>query len=162
MRPEERRFRRPGGKERILRGETNLAITGLSHVTFVVRNLERTARLWREGLGAAEVYDSSAKSYSLSPEKFFILGGVWVALMQGEPGSRSYRHVAFQAPEEEIPQLEIRVRALGAEIRPARPRVEGEGISLYFYDYDDNLLEIHSGTLEERLAAYKRGSDPRQ
>ena len=139
-----------------------MAITGLSHVTFVVRDLERTAKLWREGLGAAEVYDSAAKSYSLSREKFFVLGGVWVAIMEGEPGSRSYRHVAFQAPEEEIPRLESKVRALGAEVRPPRPRVEGEGVSLYFYDYDDNLLEIHSGTLEERLDAYRNGSEPHE
>lgn len=131
-----------------------MPITGLSHVTFIVRDLERTARLWREGLGAEEVYDSAGRNYSLSREKYFVLGGVWVAIMEGEPGSRSYRHVAFHAPEREVPELERRVRELGAEILPPRSRVKGEGISVYFYDYDDNLLEIHSGTLDERLESY--------
>jgi hypothetical protein len=27
-------------------------------------------------------------------------------------------------------------------------------VSLYFHDYDDNLLELHSGTLEQRLTTY--------
>ena len=135
-----------------------MSITGLSHVTFIVRDLERTARLWREGLGATEIYDSEAGNYSLSREKFFLLGDVWVAIMHGEPGSRSYRHVAFHARAEELPEFERKLRELGVEIHPARPRVEGEGVSLYFHDYDDNLLEIHSGTLNERLARYKTGA----
>lgn len=83
-----------------------------------------------------------------------MLGGVWVALMSGEPTSRSYRHVAFHVEEAELPEFEHRLRALGAEIRPPRPRIKGEGLSLYFYDDDNNLLELHSGTLEERLHAY--------
>lgn len=131
-----------------------MPVAGLSHVTLVVSDLERSARLWGQGLGATEVYDSSAKSFSLSREKFFLLGGVWVALMQGESTARSYRHIAFRVPQIELPDFERRLRALGAETRPPRPRVKGEGLSLYFYDYDDNLLELHSGTLEERLRAY--------
>jgi fosfomycin resistance protein FosX len=102
------------------------------------------------------VYDSIAKNHSLSREKFFLLGGVWVALMSGEPTPRSYRHVAFHVDEAELPAFEHRLRTLGAAIRPPRPRVDGEGLSLYFYDYDNNLLELHSGTLEARLQAYRR------
>ena len=30
-----------------------------------------------------------------------------------------------------------------------------EGQSLYFYDCDNHLFELHSGTLDESLAAYK-------
>jgi len=32
--------------------------------------------------------------------------------------------------------------------------VDGEGESLYFYDFDNHLFELHTGTLEERLARY--------
>lgn len=39
-------------------------------------------------------------------------------------------------------------------MKPPRKRIEGEGHSIYFYDYDNNLLELHTGTLEERLEAY--------
>lgn len=136
-------------------GDRDMAIDGISHVTFIVRDLARSARLWCEGLGASEVYDSAPRNFSLSREKFLVLGGVWVALMEGVPGTRSYRHVAFRADEDDIPACEARLRALGVEIRPPRPRVPGEGLSLYFYDYDDNLLELHSGTLEQRLRTYR-------
>nr|WP_277871356.1 hypothetical protein [Chroococcidiopsis cubana] len=40
------------------------------------------------------------------------------------------------------------------EIRESRSRVEGEGSSLYFYDYDNHLFELHTGTLAQRLARY--------
>jgi catechol 2,3-dioxygenase-like lactoylglutathione lyase family enzyme len=134
-----------------------MAITGVSHITFVVRDVERAAKIWTECLGANEVYDSQSETFSLSREKFFTLGGVWIAVMQGEPSTRSYRHVAFHAEPLELPAIEQRLRAIGAEIRPSRSRVAGEGQSLYFYDFDDNLIEIHSGTLHERLERYKQG-----
>ncbi|HUE86469.1 MAG TPA: hypothetical protein VMO26_10365 [Vicinamibacterales bacterium] len=39
-------------------------------------------------------------------------------------------------------------------VRPPRPRVEGEGEFLYFYDFDNHLFELHTGTLEQRLRCY--------
>ena len=131
-----------------------MPILGLSHVTFVVRDLKRTAVLWQQALGAEEIYDSGSRAFSLSPEKFFLVGGVWMAIMQGNPADRSYRHVAFAVQECELLQFERKRRALGAEIKTSRPRAEGEGQSLYFYDYDNNLIELHTGTLGERLRSY--------
>ena len=133
-----------------------MTIRGISHLTFIVRDLDRTAALFSVGLGAEEVYDSSGKNFSLSREKFFLLGGVWLAFMEGEPTERSYRHVALQVSEEELPTYEDRLREFGIEIKSSRPRVDGEGLSLYFYDYDNNLFELHTGTLEQRLASYAR------
>lgn len=133
-----------------------MTIHGLSHITFIVRDLDKTSLFLREGLGAQEVYDSRLKNYSLSREKFFMLGGAWLVAMHGEPDARSYRHVAFKVDEAELPGYEAKLRALGIEIAPARPRVEGEGLSLYFFDFDNNLFELHAGTLEERLARYAR------
>ena len=131
-----------------------MTIRGISHLTFIVRDLDRTARLLTEGLGAEEVYDSASRNFSLSREKFFLLCGVWLAFMEGSPAGRSYRHVAFEVDAADLPRYETRLRSLGAEIKPPRSRVEGEGMSLYFYDYDDNLFELHAGTLDERLARY--------
>jgi len=133
-----------------------MTIRGISHLTFIVRDLNRTSKLLCAGLGAREVYDSDGRNFSLSREKFLLLGGVWLALMEGDPTERSYRHVAFEVNEAELPEYEARLRSLGAEIRPPRPRVEGEGMSLYFYDYDNNLFELHTGTLEQRLARYAK------
>jgi fosfomycin resistance protein FosX len=132
-------------------------VLGLSHLTFVVRDVERTARLFCEALGAQEVYDSQGRNFSLSREKFLLLGGVWLAFMEGDPTQRSYRHVAFAVGEAELPACEARLRALGVEVKPPRPRVEGEGLSLYFYDFDNHLFELHSGTLAQRLARYAQG-----
>lgn len=135
-----------------------MPIDGLSHITFIVRDLERMARLLCEGLGAQQVYDSAAKNFSLSHEKFFLLGGVWLAVMQGEPlPERSYRHVAFKVREDDLPGFEARLRALGVDIRAPRPRVDGEGQSLYFHDFDNHLFELHTGTLQTRLQRYADG-----
>lgn len=132
-----------------------MSIHGLSHLTFIVRDLDRSAILWREGLGAEEIYDSGAAQFSLSREKFFTLGGLWIALMEGEPlPMRNYRHVAFKVDDADLPVYRERLAAQGAEIREGRSRVTGEGLSLYFYDYDNHLFELHGGTLEQRLARY--------
>ena len=128
---------------------------GISHITFIVRDLERTAALLCEGLGAREVYDGSIRNFSLSKEKFFVLGDTWLAAMEGEPPTeRSYQHVAFAVSEDDLPVYQARLQALGVEIRPPRSRVDGEGLSLYFYDFDNHLFELHAGTLEQRLARY--------
>ena len=60
-----------------------MTIQGVSHLTFIARDLDRTAELFVVGLGATEVYDSKDKQFSLSREKFFLLGGVWLAFMEG-------------------------------------------------------------------------------
>ena len=134
-------------------------IQGISHITFIVRDLERMATFLCQGLGAREVYDSHNKNFSLSREKFFVLGGVWLAAMEGEPpAQRTYQHVAFKVAESDLPLYEANLRALGAEIRPPRSRVDGEGQSLYVYDFDNHLFELHTGTLEQRLTRYGSAS----
>ena len=87
-----------------------------------------------------------------------MLGGVWLAVMEGEPPTkRSYQHVAFAVEEADLPTYGARLQKLGIEIRPPRSRVDGEGQSLYFYDFDNHLFELHAGTLEQRLARYGVG-----
>lgn len=128
---------------------------GISHITFIVRNLERMSLFLCHGLGATEVYDSAGQDHSLSREKFFLLAGVWIAAMEGEPPQdRSYQHVAFAVAEADLPGYRDRLAALDVEIRPARTRIAGEGQSLYFYDFDNHLFELHAGTLEQRLHRY--------
>lgn len=133
---------------------TTMAIRGISHLTFLARDIDRTAALLCKGLGAEEVYDSKERNFSLTREKFFVLGGVWLAYMEGTPTERSYRHVAFEVEEAALPRYEDSLRKLGVEVKPPRPRVDGEGLSLYFYDDDNNLFELHTGTLVQRLARY--------
>lgn len=130
-------------------------ITGLSHMTFIVSDLDRMSALLTDGLGATEIYSSGNKTFSHSREKFFDLGGLWIATMEGEPlESRTYNHIAFKVDEDAIDGIRAKLEKLGAEVLPDRPRIEGEGRSLYFYDFDNHLFELHTGTLEQRLNSY--------
>ncbi len=132
-----------------------MPIKTISHLTFIVKDLERMAMFLCAGLGAREVYDSGAQTFSLSPEKFFLLGDTWIAAMQGEPpAERSYQHVAFAVHEADLLKIEQRLSALGVEIKPPRSRIAGEAQSLYFNDFDNHLFELHTGTLATRLASY--------
>jgi fosfomycin resistance protein FosX len=130
-------------------------IEGLSHITLVVRDLDRAEAMLTTVLDARKLYDSGERTFSLSPERFFDVGGVWVAIMQGEPlPSRSYNHIAFKIDAADHDMYLSRIRGLGLEVRESRPRVEGEGRSIYFHDDDNHLFELHSGTLEARLRRY--------
>ena len=130
-------------------------ITGLSHITLITRDLDRMTRLMTELLGAEEVYSSGNDTFSLSREKFFIAGGLWIAVMEGESlPDQTYNHIAFAIPDADLDAATEKARALGLDIRPPRPRIAGEGRSLYFYDHDNHLFELHTGTLEDRLASY--------
>jgi catechol 2,3-dioxygenase-like lactoylglutathione lyase family enzyme len=85
---------------------------------------------------------------------------IWTAAMQGEPlGERTYNHVAFKIAEADYEPCLERVRSLGLDLRESRPRVEGEGRSIYFHDHDNHLFELHTGTLAERLARYARDGE---
>jgi fosfomycin resistance protein FosX len=133
-------------------------IEGLSHMTFIVRDLDRMEEILTKVLDARKVYDSGSEPFSTSRERFFMVGDVWIAVMEGESlPSRSYNHIAFKISEADYPACLERVRSLGLEVREGRSRVEGEGRSIYFYDEDNHLLELHTGTLEERLRRYAAG-----
>ena len=71
--------------------------------------------------------------------------------------SRTYNHVAFKVSDAQLAAARIAAAKLGLNTRPPRPRVDGEGQSLYFHDHDNHLFELHTGTLDERLARYAKG-----
>lgn len=131
---------------------------GLSHITFIVQDLDRMEEILVRVLKARKIYDSGVETFSLSPERFYDIGGVWVAVMQGAPlPERGYNHVAFRMAPDEYDERLAAIRDLGLDLREGRGRVEGEGHSIYFHDHDNHLFELHSGTLEERLDRYARG-----
>ena len=136
---------------------------GLSHMTFVVTDLDGMEEILVSVLGASKVYDSGSDTFSLSGERFFELGQdrLWIATMKGEAlPERSYNHIAFAVDEADLATYRARILALGLELREGRSRVEGEGRSLYFHDRDNHLFELHTGTLEQRLARYAGGRQP--
>jgi catechol 2,3-dioxygenase-like lactoylglutathione lyase family enzyme len=58
---------------------------GLSHMTFIVRDLDRMEALLTAILGAEKVYDSGGQTFSLSKERFFTVANMWLAIMEGDP-----------------------------------------------------------------------------
>lgn len=132
-------------------------INGISHITLIVKDLERTAVFLRKVFDAEEVFSSGDRQYSLSKEIFFLIGEVWLCIMEGAPLKEcTYNHIAFKISDADYDTYKAKVLSAGVEMRPERPRVEGEGRSIYFYDFDNHLFELHTGTLEERLMRYSR------
>lgn len=136
-----------------------MKIQGISHITLVCRDLERSARMMGELFGAEEVYCSGDQSFSIARETFFLMGDLWIALMEGDPATRSYNHIAFKVREEDLGEFARKIEALGLERVPSRPRHPQEGQSLYFYDYDQHLFELHTGDLDTRLKFYSQAAE---
>ncbi|MCL2420747.1 MAG: FosX/FosE/FosI family fosfomycin resistance hydrolase [Defluviitaleaceae bacterium] len=135
-------------------------ISGISHITFMVKDIERSTNFFEKIFDAREVYSSEDETFSIAREKFFLINDIWIAIMEGESlAERTYNHIAFQIAEADIEAYIERIKDMGLEIRPERSRVEGEGRSVYFYDFDNHLFELHTGTLSERLERYAMGED---
>lgn len=136
-------------------------IEGLSHMTFIVRDLDRMEHVLTTVLDARIVYDSGDRTFSHTRERFFDIAGLWVAIMEGEPlPAKTYNHVAFKIDDADYETYLERVRSLGLSLHKERPRVDGEGRSIYFYDDDNHMFELHTGTLRERLERYARRNEP--
>ncbi len=132
-------------------------IEGMSHITLIVRDLERMSYFLTRVFEAKEVYSSGDKTFSVSKEKYYVINGLWLAIMEGTPPSeKSYNHIAFKVSEFDFDMYVNRVKSLDIEISEGRDRIDGEGRSLYFYDYDNHLFELHTGTLDQRLKLYKK------
>jgi catechol 2,3-dioxygenase-like lactoylglutathione lyase family enzyme len=132
-------------------------IEGISHITLVVKDLEKSSEILIKVLGGVMIYDSNGITHSIAEERFFDINGLWLVLMQGSAlPEKSYSHFAFKVSETDLPHLEKEINALGLEVKPSRSRKPSEGTSIYFYDYDNHLFELHTGTLQERLDFYNR------
>ncbi len=132
-------------------------VEGLSHITFVVSDLDKMEHLLIEILDAEKIYDSGDQTFSLSKERFFMIGNIWIATMEGEPlPTRTYNHTAFKINDADYEKYLQKIKNLGLELKEGRTRVEGEGRSIYFYDYDNHMFELHTGTLEQRLKRYNQ------
>ncbi|EGP4989614.1 TPA: FosX/FosE/FosI family fosfomycin resistance thiol transferase [Enterococcus faecium] len=128
----------------------------ISHITLIVKDLNKTSVLLNTLFDAKEIYDSQQKKFSLYPEKFFLVKDLWIAVMQDSSNKlpKTYNHIAFKIDEQDIDSFVSKIQMLGLTVEPGRSRVKGEASSIYFYDYDNHLFELHTGTLQERLKSY--------
>lgn len=128
---------------------------GISHITFICKDIVKSAQLFCDLFDAKEIYSSDEYNFSLSREKFLLIDDLWIALMQGISIEHSYNHIAFHIDESELKHYNLKIQKYGLNILPGRSRDEREGKSIYFYDYDNHLFELHTGTLETRLEFYR-------
>ncbi|HGF8003417.1 TPA: FosX/FosE/FosI family fosfomycin resistance hydrolase [Enterococcus faecium] len=128
----------------------------ISHITLIVKDLNKTSVLLNTLFDAKEIYDSQQKKFSLYPEKFFLVKDLWIAVMQNSSNKlpKTYNHIAFKIDEQDIDSFVSKIQMLGLTVEPGRSRVKGDASSIYFYDYDNHLFELHTGTLQERLKSY--------
>ena len=99
-------------------GQSGGMIEGLSHITFAVRDLERMEAFLEPVFGATKIYASGDQTFSLAREKFFLINGIWIAIMEGEPlPEKSYNHVAFKIRDADYEIFPERLRKSGVDLR---------------------------------------------
>jgi catechol 2,3-dioxygenase-like lactoylglutathione lyase family enzyme len=121
-------------------------ITGVSHITLAVRDLNRSIAFYSDLLGFEVRMRGPSSAYLEA-------GSLWLALVV-DPGARSgplpeYTHVAFSIPAAALPNLAARLTRAGVMRWQETERTN----SFYFLDPDGHKLELHSGDLASRLAA---------
>ncbi len=84
---------------------------------------------------------------------YLTLGELWFCLSCDEvKPSQDYSHIAFDVSGADLPKLKQHLRS--ASIKQWKQDA-CEGESLYILDPDEHKLELHVGSLHERLASLK-------
>ncbi|MGF1743283.1 VOC family protein [Vibrio profundum] len=119
-------------------------VTGLSHITIAVSDLERSLHFYIDVIGLKGHVKWQSGAYLSA-------GNLWYCLSCGTPTKRDdYTHIAFNVSELEFDEAVLRIRSLGIEEWKIN---KSEGKSLYILDPDDHKLELHVGDLVSRLSS---------
>ena len=130
-----------------------MQIMGLNHLTFSVSDLDRSISFYRDALGARLLVKGNTTAY-------FSLAGLWIALNVEKNISRneilsSYTHLAWTIADCDFGAWQERLTSRNVNILPGRVRDERDKGSIYFTDPDGHKFELHTGSLQDRLAYYK-------
>ncbi|WP_214629427.1 metallothiol transferase FosB [Paenibacillus agaridevorans] len=127
-------------------------VHSINHLCFSVTDLERSISFYQH------VFDAKLKVKGRKLA-YFEFNGLWIALNQEDielhHNVRTYTHIAFTIAEEEYDNEVRRLEALEVELFAGRPRDDRDKKSIYFLDPDGHMFELHTGTLNDRLAYYK-------
>jgi len=128
-------------------------ITGLSHLTLSVSDLERSVAFYSESLGFSIRMRSPSSAYLEA-------GTLWLALVLDPVARRGplleYSHVALSIAPAALLLLAETLRRAGVTCWQESERSD----SFYFLDPDGHKLELHSGDIRHRLAARAAFSHP--
>lgn len=120
-------------------------VKNINHLAFACEDLEKSTHLFQHIFGAEHLK-------ATTEERFLKLADFWIVLIKGKPQEKSYNHYAFQVDPIDLPEFEEKIKSLNLTILPGKARTVGENHSLYFYDYDNHLFELHTGDLQITLA----------
>ncbi|MDW4072253.1 FosB/FosD family fosfomycin resistance bacillithiol transferase [Staphylococcus saprophyticus] len=128
-------------------------IQSINHVTYSVSDIKTSIAFYKDILKAEILVESSKTAY-------FILGGLWLALNEEKNIPRneiqySYTHMAFTINENEFDEWYQWLKDNDVYILEGRNRDVRDKQSIYFTDPDGHKLELHTGTLQDRLNYYK-------
>lgn len=119
-------------------------VKSINHIALACEDLNNSLHLFQY------VFDAELLK-STEEEQFLKLGDFCVVLIKGKRLEKSYNHIAFQVETEELSKFQEKLKNLNLVILQGKDRMMGKNNSLYFYDYDNHLFELHTGDLQITL-----------
>ncbi|MEB8072235.1 FosB/FosD family fosfomycin resistance bacillithiol transferase [Mammaliicoccus sciuri] len=128
-------------------------IRSINHICYSVSNLNESIYFYKDILCGDLLLIGETTAY-------FDIGGLWVALNEEKDIPRneiqySYTHTAFTIDESEYNSWYRWLNKNIVNILEGRTRDVRDKKSIYFIDPDGHKLELHTGTLENRMNYYK-------
>lgn len=128
-------------------------IKSINHICYSVSNLDNSIRFYKDILCGELLVSGKTTAY-------LDIGGLWVALNEEKDILRneiqySYTHTAFTIEESEYNSWYQWLKKNNVNILEGRTRDLRDKQSIYFTDPDGHKLELHTGTLENRMDYYK-------
>lgn len=128
-------------------------IQAVNHVTYSVSDIKKSVEFYKNILKAKILLESDKTAY-------FTIGGLWLGLNEESEIPRneihySYTHMAFSIKENDFDEWYDWLKQNHVNILEGRPRDVRDKKSIYFTDPDGHKLELHTGSLQDRMNYYK-------